>query len=771
VGVNLVVFTVVNALWLKPLPFRDADRLVTITQPFFVLEAPALKAFEAVTGQVITSESEAGLRPILVFDRVGRDVETLGVTSEYFRLFGLAIRGRDFTPDDDRVGAEPVAIISDRLWSREFGRRSEAIGAVAAARPFPIRIIGVAPPDFEGARRGEKADVWIPCNLVPRVAPAAQASSVLLMVFARLYRGQTPTEVARRLVETGLDPGLAVVRLKDVFGTPESRTIIISERGALSVVAGLASLVLLGGCATLMALVLVHYERRRGELAVRIALGASRRRLTSELSRELGILAVGGTIGAVLVAVWGLRTIPSLTLPGGVDLGRLDLSIDWRVLTAAVAATVLTLVAGAVLPVSRFTRASLAGELLAGPATTASASSQRIRQTLLALHVCATIVVLVAAGLFVRAVIHGFGNGPGFDAGRTVFVTVQIMSPLRDPGPPDVWRAAVTERTTRLWDALRSLPGVDNVAAGMPPIGPEQASYLVVPSVVETRRERRVLLLGTMFGSPELLPTLGIPILAGRGLSAADATTKPTPAIVTASLARMLWPAENPLGHVLSFGAGRGHNTCLVVGIARDFIFGSFARPAAGVVVTARQGGFGIEPEFAIHAAHTGTLAEPIRKVVKRAMPDAPWLRAATGHDIVARDLGRQRLGAWFFSGFGLTALILGVGGVFGLVAYLAESRRREFGVRLALGATPGDLVWRGLAAALVPVSLGVAAGLFLAALVARLFTSWLAGLGALDPLTYAAVAITMLGCAALASLGAAWRLRLMTSADALRTN
>ena len=132
--------------------------------------------------------------------------------------------------------------------------------------------------------------------------------------------------------------------------------------------------------------------------------------------------------------------------------------------------------------------------------------------------------------------------------------------------------------------------------------------------------------------------------------------------------------------------------------------------------------------------------------------------------------MGRQRLGAWFFSGFGLTALLLGVGGVFGLVAYLAESRYREFGVRLALGATPRDLVRHGLAAALAPVTLGAAAGLVFAALVARLFTSLLTGLSALDPLTYAGVAVTMLGCAALAGLGAAWRLRRVVPVDALRT-
>jgi hypothetical protein len=441
VGVNLVVFTVVNALWLRPLPFPAPDRVVTITSHVYItLDAPALRRvrpqpFEAVAGQVITADDYGlgSLLPRLVLN--GRDVETVGVTPEYFKLLGLAIRGRDFTQDDNRAGAEPVAIISDRLWSREFGRRPDVVGAVASAQPFSIRIVGIAPRDFEGARRGEQTDVWIPSNLVPRIAPAAResAGSLPLMIFARLAPGQSVADVARHLLDVPVDDGdrrgFTIVPLKDVFGTPKSPTFVIREGSALSVVAGLAMLVLVGGCATLAALVLVHYERRRRELAVRVALGASRMRLTGELSRELLLIAVSGTLGAVLVAAWGLRAIPSLSLPGGVNLGRLDLSIDWRVLGAAVAATLLTLVAAACLPVSRFTRASLAGDLLAGPAATSSAASQRIRQMLLALHVSATIIVLIAAGLFVRAVIHGFGNAAGFDFERTAFVTVQVNSP------------------------------------------------------------------------------------------------------------------------------------------------------------------------------------------------------------------------------------------------------------------------------------------------------------------------------------------------------
>jgi len=315
------------------------------------------------------------------------------------------------------------------------------------------------------------------------------------------------------------------------------------------------------------------------------------------------------------------------------------------------------------------------------------------------------------------------------------------------------------------------LPGVEEVAGGMPPIDPDRAEWLpIAPRAVETRSGQRELHLGMMRWEPEWLPALGVPILAGRGLTAADGTSTPAPAVVTATLARTLWPAGDALGQPLFVKGVRSGGRYVVVGIARDFVVGSLTRPAAGVVVSAAPPASGGEHHFAVRAAHPDALVEPIRKAIKEVEPDTPWVKVTTGSEIVARDLGRQRLGAWFFSGFGLTALILGIFGVFGLTAYLAESRFREFGVRLALGATPRDLVRHGLAAALVPVSLGIAAGSVAAAMVARLFTSLLTGLSALDPLTYVAVASTMLGCAVVAVLGGAWRLRGMAPVDALRT-
>ena len=792
VGATLAVFTVVNALWLRPLPYPEPDRLVTLVYDVATDLDPAFSgietrysarwsAFESVAGQVVSSGSMGGFAPHLVVDDVGHEVETLAVTSRYFSLFGQSIRGRDFTPDDNRTAAEPVAIISDRLWARAFGRRPDVIGAVAAAKPFPIRIIGVVPPRFEGARRGEHADLWVPSNLTPRLAVGAKNlgdEDVPAILFARLRPGQTPSEVREQLLQASPDERsraslrrMQVVRLQDVVGTSESRAVVIREGGAAAVVAGLAGLVLVAGCATLMALVLVHYERRRRELAVRIALGASRGTLARGLSAELAWIAAAGGVGAVLISVWSLRALPSLSLPGGVDLARLDLSIDVRVLFAGLLTTVVTLAGASLVPLSRFTRANLAGDLMA-PTATSTRSSHRLRQSLLAVHVAATIVVLVAAGLFVRAVVHGFGAGAGFDVDRTAYVVAQVVPPFMSAGEDiDQRLAQASARARRMRESLLAVPGVEEVAAGWAPIGSESELSLQLPKQVETAGRRRQLTVGSYFGSPDLLSALRVPILRGRQLTAADATARPTPVVVTLSLARALWPTDEPLGQVVSFagGGGRGGGRYTVVGIARDFAYGSTTSAAAGIVVGVMNVGFGIEPQFVVRTARADPPVESLIKAVKAAVPDAPRVTITPGREVMARDLGRQRLGAWFFSGFGLVALVLGAGGVFGLVAYLAESRRREFGVRLTLGATYRDLVWRGLAAGLTPVAIGTGIGLLAAAFIARLSVSVLPGLSALDSPTYAVVAVLMIGCAAGAGMSAAWRLRRLSPAEALR--
>jgi putative ABC transport system permease protein len=766
-GANLVVFTVVNALWVRPLPFPEPERVVTIPGSMSFgpthLHRPVFQMFEGgVAGQVVTNDMFPWQR-LPWIEIAGQNLETLAVTSGYFSVLRLAIRGRDFSPDDERDGAEPVAIISHRWWSSAFGQRSDAIGALLPSKPLPIRIVGVAPSGFNGARRGEQVDVWIPVSVGRRIVPSDGATT--LLVLARLGPTQSTAEMTQRieavwpdlfrLFQTNLTP------LNNVFGSPETPTFVIRESNAFLLAAALAVLVLLSGCATVAALVLMHYERRRGELALKMSLGASRARLVLELARELTLVAAAGSSAGLLVAFLGVQIVGALSLPGGVEIGRLNLSIDWRVCAVGVAATALTLVIAAALPIARTTHLRIAGELLMSPST-ATLGSLRVRQVLLAFQVSTTIVVLVAAGLFVRAVLHGFGRAAGFDVDRTVFVSVPHKPP--DNPVPDLERGRVmrAERTERVMSVVRALPGVSDVAQGISPIGPDAERTGRRSLTVKVGDRERKLWIDRLAGSPGLLSVLGVSILAGRSLTDGDLTGSPLPAVITQSLAARLWPDGGALGEAFRITELRG-GSYQVVGICQDFAFGSLAQPGSGVVVTARPG---LLPgtKLVVRTEHPETVAGTVRRSIEGA-----GVRIATGKDVIARDMGRQRLGAWVFSGFGLAALLLGVGGTFGLVAYLAESRRRDFGVRLALGADLHDLVRYGIGVALAPVSVGVAAGLGFGALISQVFEALLAGISAIDVLTYLAVAATMLGCATIAGLAAAWRLRHTTPSDALR--
>ncbi len=329
---------------------------------------------------------------------------------------------------------------------------------------------------------------------------------------------------------------------------------------------------LLGGCATIAALVLVHYERRRAELAVKMSLGAGRGRLIRELLCDLSVVGSIGSAGGILVAAFGARVVPALSLPGGVDIGRLDLSIDWRVCAAAVAATLATLLTAAALPIARATRERLAGEL-AGASSSTTLASQQVRQALLALQVCATIVVLVSAGLFVRAVAHGFGSAAGFDMERTLFVSIQEGTPWGTGVgyQPDL----ITRRSARLRQTLREVPGVEDVAEGLPPIGP--ADRFVIKRLKAEDREYDVSVV-QLRGSPELLAALGVPILSGRSLTAADSSISPYPCVISQSLARRLWPDGDALGQPLRAPVSR-YGPFVVVGIARDLPFGPCQTP------------------------------------------------------------------------------------------------------------------------------------------------------------------------------------------------
>jgi hypothetical protein len=408
--------------------------------------------------------------------------------------------------------------------------------------------------------------------------------------------------------------------------------------------------------------------------------------------------------------------MPALSWTGGVDLSRLDLSIDWRVSGAAILTTLGTCALAGWIPLVRSTRGTIARSVLTGPASTASAASQRLRQLLLGTQVASAVIVVASAALFVQAVLHGFGTATGFDLDHTLFVRVDVASGYASMDLKTTkWPHLLAARRRQIRDALQSVPGVQAVVDGQPPLGPEPMASLDMPMVLEVDGQEKAMRIGRVNSSAAgWLSTLGVPLLAGRELTAADAAAKPLPTIVTASLAGRLWPDANPIGQVLRSPSRAG--ALLIVGVASDFAFGSLLSPASGVLVTAWNLNPGMTGRWIVRAEHPNAIAPALSAAIRTAVSDVATIQVSTSREVVAQDLGRERAGAWFFSGFGLVALILGLGSVFGLVGYLAESRYKEFGVRMALGASPWTLVQYGVIAAIVPVASGVTVGLLVAA-------------------------------------------------------
>jgi putative ABC transport system permease protein len=516
-----------------------------------------------------------------------------------------------------------------------------------------------------------------------------------------------------------------------------------------------------------MSLMLVACERRRREFQVRAAIGASRGQIVRLIVGELAAPAIIGTTGGLLLASWTLDALPALRLPGGIELSRLDLSLDWRVLGMALTTTVVTLFAAASVALVRFSRTEIAVDL-AGGRVGYLRSTHGLRQWLLGAHVFVTSVVLIIAGLFIRSVESAFDTGAGFDVDRTVFVDVQLMPPVfgRVSNALEL-QAAYESRRLRFEDGLRALPGIREVASGSPPLGP--AASLLVTRTFETDSARRDVSIGVLSGSAELARALGLTLLQGRHLQLEDRGSRPNRIVITQNLARLLWPGGDPLGKMVTQTMGsRGGGQSVVVGVIADLAYESISRPVDGVIVSVSP--FPNQPRYVVLADQPDATGVAIAQLVSRTASDAPLLRITTGRQLVTDDMGRQRLGAWFLSGSGVVSLLLGAGGVFALVAYLADTRRREYGVRIALGGSVASVTRLAAVAGVAPSLVGAVAGLACAFGLAGVVGSLLPGVGRFDLSIYLVVSALLIAAAALASVAGAGRLRTLSPAEVLRS-
>lgn len=781
-GSAAVVFTFMNALWFRPASIQDPNSLVVVVhtsapRAFFPGFSPGALAwfremgvFDGIAGQLDTNNMAADLTPRLMLARVGRVTETLGVTEDYFRVLGVAVMGPGFSAEDVQPGAPPAVVISDGIWRRAYRADPSVIGSVVNASPFPVRIAGVAEAGFTGALRGEQFQIWLPYTQLPALAGATTLGNVIpLVTLCRMRSGATLASTRQAFFSMYASQGrpiadLEVVRLTDLFGAPGVPLTIIRNDQMIRLIGGMALLLVAAGCTTLIALLLVHYQHRQREMVVRVALGATRWDLFRQVAGELSLIVFVGIAGVLVVSTMAAGVLPHFTLPGGIDLGRLDLSPDWRVFLVVAITCVLLVGIAALFPVLRLARPGVAEELNASAAT-GTQRTLRMRRVILGVHAALTVLILITAGLFVQSAIAALTKGPGFDYDKTLFASVR-MPTVRGLSAAATQAAYQRYGTAArdLLEAARAQPEIETAAIAGPPLDERIATRL--DSTGELRTDDGVHDLAVIFQAvgPNYLEALGVPVLIGQ------APTTPGELVVSATLAAEVWPDNSPIGRRLEFSGARG----TVSGVV-DMGFGSVrrGRPAMFLVFDAAEnlpaalqaGSF----RFVVHSAHIAEARKKVTALIRETFPDSPAVSVISGTELVEADLGQERLGAWFLSIVGTSAWLLGVASVFGLVGYVVECRRREFGVRMALGASSRNLLRLATWAGVEPTLAGSAFGLIAALWMSKLVEAFLIGIGGIDVPTYAIGFGLFVVSGATAGLIAAVRVRRIHPMQALR--
>jgi putative ABC transport system permease protein len=783
IGANSAIFALVDATLLRPLPYRDADRLVTIwetsdaTQRGFA-SPPNMLDWKARSR---TFETIAGFTPsvgsMVVAGREG-NAETISrqwVTSGIFDVFGVQpIAGRTFIPEDEQQRARRV-VISEGYWETRFGRDPSIVGQDMKMDGELWTIVGIMPKEFEILGR---TSMWamrpFPVDMPPRLR-----SAYLLQVVGRVKPGVTIEAAQSDL--GAVAEGLATEfpefnKGRSVRLEPVHDTMIGSDLKTTSMLfLGVVGFVLLICCANVANLLLARATARARELAVRSALGAGRRRIIRQLLTESVVLSLlGGSLG-IGVGAAILQAAP-LLIPEGLLPPTVTLSFDMRVVAFCAAATLLVGVVFGVAPAFQATRVAPT-EAMGADSRTTTGSGGRMRSLLVVGEVATAALLLCAAGLLLRTLIAV----QSFDRGyRAESVLSMLVDPLGSSYP-------TPERLQQFFDRVeaevRAAPGVADIGwSSAPPLGDSLFgddylwSYEIVgdPPVEDARKPTT----SFQIVSPSYFSTLDLPIVAGRAFDVRDSAQSPKVVIVNEAFARRLGN-RNPIGLQVSYRVADSPNAkprvAEIIGVAKQVKFRpDESKDYVQLYVPLAQDPF--DDMLMMVRSKTGRaelLAPAVRAAIARV--DKEQLVGVAGvttlEDIEWAATARHRFRAVMVAAFAALAAVLAMVGVFGILAYSVQQRIRDFGMRRALGATSGDVMRLVIGSAVRMVGAGAVIGLILAAASGRLISTMLFGVQPLDFVTFALVVVVLGLTAAMSIAGPAWRAMRIDPAKALRSN
>jgi putative ABC transport system permease protein len=753
IGATTTIFGIVDAVLLRPLPYEGADRLVQIGMRFGEIQvssaAPA-DVFDIQAG----AKSFAGVAAARMqwLDRTGggepERFNAVGVTASYFEVLGVRPAvGRVFDAQGDRPGGDAVVVLSHADWRRRFGGDPSVLGRTLELNGRSWTVIGVLPRDFvaPSAVYHEGAQLWFPLGQVDD--DLTDRGNAFVQVIGRLAAGATMESARTELA--------AIAGALDAaYPTGDGRRFWIEDLhartvgdvgGRLYVLLGAVAFLLLIGCANVANLFLVRATERVREIAVRAALGASRRRIVAQLLTESAVMgAVGGTAG-VLVAVAGVATFRALG-PG--DVPRLaEAAVDARVLAFALLLSLGTSLLFGLAPAAAAVRAGMAEALGESGRRTAGRTRRALRGALVAGQIAVALVLLVGAGLLINSFIRLSRVDAGFDPASVVWLNVQL---------PERYESAEARALfyDRLHERLSALPGVTEVGAihGLPLDGNRSITSVVfeggeaVPANEQPRFPQHSI-------TPGYFAALGIPFVAGRDITPADAAGAAPVAVVSETFARMRWPAGRAVGGRLRIGAAEQWTT--VVGVVADVRHHDLAQPAEPLLYQPVAQATRPNLTFAIRygQAEADALLRGAREAVWALDATIPLDRFGTMPGHVRAALVQPRFYTLLLAGFGAAALGLACVGLYGTLAYTVRARTRELGIRLALGAARGDVhrlvIGQGMLIAAIGIALGAAGALA----ASRALAAFVFGVTPTDVPTFVAVG----GAMAAVALAACW--------------
>ena len=752
IGANTAIFSVVNGVLLRPLPYPDPARLVFITSQFpglgfdqFWVSAPEFLEFrERNQSFEDVGAYRAGAVNLGTQDQPRRVASAI-VTSELMPVLGVApLRGRHFTRADTLPGAEDVAVVSSEIWRSAFGGDESLLGRIIPIDGVPTRIVGVMPPGYDV--HDQHVQVWLPLTLDP-AKPGNRGGHFLYLV-GRLKPGITLAE-ARADLQTMLQQWPVLNRgmhVPSVDGhrlrfDPLRDDMIGGMKAALWVLQGAVAFVLLIACANLANLLLARAESRQREFAIRSALGASRWRLLRQFLTEGVLLALaGGTLGAA-VGYAALRAMLAAN-PDSIPRSS-EINLDPAVLAFTIVVSLLTGLIFGLAPLLHLRDRAVTSSLKeSGQRTTAGSARIRVRNGLVMAEVALAVVLVAGAGLLLRS----FWNLMSVDAGfnRSRLVTFGVVLPAAGYRTPQ----SSVDFFARLTRELSEQPGVQSVAAmtGLPPARLVDANDTDFEGYTAPKEGpfENVDYYQTI--TVDYLRTMGIPVIDGRDFSLADVTGAPV-VLVNETLAKMFYKSQSPIGKRLKPGGGPNTPWFTIVGVVRDVKQGGVnARTGSELYFLNAQGptSIGFAPRNMNVVVRTAlaadSLAPQIRRIVASMDPTLPIVKLRAMDDVFAESVSRPRFLAQLLGLFAGLALLLAAVGTYGILSYSVSERRREIGIHMALGATRGNVLGMVLGQGFRLTIAGLVAGIAASFALTRLLQAQLFNVRPSDPLTMLAV-------------------------------